>query len=120
MFHVALIRTARDYFVLLNHDRSICGFISIEAGRDSFEGMYMDSHRRSYEGSMSACINHITFQPAFISIESLDEIYRWVADPERMKVCSVSNVSGHFVGLLLDSTKAASVWERGAKPKLYS
>jgi len=120
MLYIALIRTAQGYFVLLNQDRSVCGFTSIGAGLDSFERKYMEGHGRSYEGSMSACINHITLQPSIVSIESPDEIRQWAADPEKMKMCSVSNVSGDFVGLVLDSTKAASVWESGAKPRLIS
>ncbi len=115
---IAIIKTTDDLFVLLNQDRSVCGFRTVDAGLGSFEQKYESGHRRGYEASMSACINWMTMQPSIVTIEDPEEIRQWVDDADNLKSCSVSGIAGSFLGLKLDPTKAMPVWDGGVKPKL--
>lgn len=114
------VRGKHEYAVLLNRDKTVCGFLSVVDGIRDFEERYNSSHRRSYEGSMSALLNWTFFRPAIVEIEDVKDIEKLVEDPVNIKMASYSHISGNFNGLVLDPTKAEAVWRKGAKPNLIA
>lgn len=97
-----------------NKVASIHGFHSRLDGLRYFEDGYNSNHARSYEASMSACINGISFRPSVLKL-SLDEISALA--PE-LRIVKVRNNSGSMTLLPLDPAKAEVLWESGDKPKL--
>jgi hypothetical protein len=94
---------------------NIQGFTSLQEGLRYFEDSYNRAHGRSYEASMSACINAISFRPSILQM-SIEEIKAKLADGA--KVVQIRNVSGSMV--LLPLADAEQLWESGAKPQLIS
>lgn len=95
---------------------NIHGFESKMDGIRYFEDAYNRNHGRSYEASMSALINAISFRPSILQL-SIPEIERMM--PEKA-VVTVRNVSGRMTLLPLDPEKANSFWDAGVKPDLIS
>lgn len=118
MIFIAMIKTSEAMYVLLNRDHSVAGFHTAEEGLLSFENIYQRAHKRSYEASMSACINWMQMQPSIIAIQDPEVIRTWVDDSENMQMQSVAGIAGHFLGLRLNTEKATPAWDMGAKPKL--
>jgi len=94
---------------------NIQGFESLGDGLRYFEDAYNRAHGRSYEASMSACINAISFRPSILRL-SIDTIKEHLA--EGTGVITVRNVSGSMS--LLPLVDAEQLWESGEKPKLIS
>jgi hypothetical protein len=114
------VRGKHEYAVLLNQDKTVCGFLSVVDGIRDFEKKYESGQRRSYEGSMSALLNWAFFRPAIVEVADVKDIVNLVEDPENLRMASYSHISGNFNGLVLDPTKAEAVWEKGAKPSLIA
>lgn len=121
-FAVTLMRSDGKVYVLVNDDNSIAASKSVDEVIKGFEDRYNRKHAISYEGSMSACINYIFFQPAAVWYENLDalraSLFAGVRD-EDIRVYSVRNVSGGFRGLLCGPGSEA-VWEAARKPGLIT
>lgn len=92
---------------------NIQGFESMGAGLRYFEDAYNRAHSRSYEASMSACINAISFRPSILKL-SLEEIKQHL-DGEGSAV-HIRNVSGSMT--ILPLKDADQLWESGEKPQL--
>lgn len=121
-FAVTLMESEGKYYVVVNDDNSVAAHKSVEEGLKSFEKLYNTNHARSYEGSMSACINWLFFRPAIVGFASLSalrkDLFAGIAD-EDIRVYSVRNVSGGFLGLLCGEG-ADKVWQTAAKPALIT
>lgn len=94
---------------------SIRGFKSEQDGLEYFESAYRRAHQRSYEGSMSACINAIFFRPSIVQL-SIPEIHTLI---EEQKVVRAHHTSGMIDYVPLIAEKAEPIWEKGSKPALY-
>jgi hypothetical protein len=94
---------------------SIHGFESLGDGLRYFEDSYNRAHGRSYEASMSACINAISFRPSILKL-SIEAIKEHLA--EGATAAHIRNVSGSMV--LLPLKDAEQLWESGEKPRLIS
>jgi len=92
---------------------SIHGFETLAEGLHYFEDSYNRAHRRSYEASMSACINAISFRPSILRL-SIEEIQQYLEGEPRG--VHVRNVSGGM--MLLPLKDAEQLWESGVKPGL--
>lgn len=115
--YVCIVKTSQAIGLMMtveNRVATIHGFHTPMEGLRYFEDGYNSNHGRSYEASMSACINGITFRPSILKL-SLDEIR---ALAPAMSVVKVRNSSGGMVILPLDAEKAEALWETGSKPKL--
>lgn len=99
-----------------NRVATIHGFESRMDGLRYFEDAYNTNHGRSYEASMSACINGIFFRPSILKL-SIEEIKTCLPLGDT-NVVKVRNVSGSMSLLPLDSVKAEALWDSGDKPKL--
>lgn len=113
------------YFLLMGMSTDIPktwvveGYQSEEEGVKSFEEGYDHAHGRSYEGSMSACVNWMFFRPSVIKVaEGEKGLKRLVG--KNHKLCTYSNVSGSYTGISLDPKLAKILWDRGRKPELWS
>jgi hypothetical protein len=123
-FAVSLVKASDKFYVSLNRDKSVCGFSSVAEGLASYEDMYNRNHRRSYEGSMSACINAMFFQPAVVLFDNANEFKKKLLpddlDESDVRVVELSHVSGYMLGIEADKAKAARIWEKAAKPRLIT
>ena len=94
---------------------NIHGFESMGDGLRYFEDSYNRAHGRSYEASMSACINAISFRPSILKL-SIEEIKQHL-DGDAHAV-TIRNVSGSMT--LLPLKDVDQLWESGRKPQLIS
>ena len=115
---VALIKTDGKVYLMMDSGTpsTIIGFESISKGIHYFEDAYNDNHNRSYESSMSACINYIFFQPSIVVFkDGIEYIEKILEQP--VKLWSTSNISGRILGLPLKKA-FYTLWDEGDKPKL--
>lgn len=82
------------------------------------EDAYNETHQRGYEGSMSACIHHMGYQPSVILTAGVDDIKSRIITDEQ-KVFRMSGMAGRMEGIET-RTGAVDLWENGAKPRLIS
>jgi hypothetical protein len=108
------------YLLLASQERDdswcVAGYETVKRGVDTFERMYNSAHRRSYEGSMSACINFIFMQPSIVEITE-EELPKLAS--KTPSVMNVHTVAGGFHGITT-SKLAEKYWEKGVKPALIS
>lgn len=112
-----IIKTEKTIGVLLVRDGdvfTIMGFEDVAEGLRYFETGYMDAHHRSFEGSMSACINNLSFQPSIVEL-TMGDIE--AAAEKGTKAVTVRSVAGS-VTLLPLKVDAIALWETGTKPRL--
>ncbi len=118
---IVLMKCEGKFYTVVNQDNSISAFKSVEDGLASFENIY-DRKHNSYEGSMSACINWMTFQPAILWFEDVaairNTLFAGVKD-EDIRVYHHTHVSGGFRGLLC-GPEAESYWNAARKPALIT
>ncbi len=75
--HVAVFRCDEKYYLLLTKNDgvyNIQGWPNKQDALNYFTSGYNQSHDRGYEGSMSACINYILFQPVVLSFDGLQDM----------------------------------------------
>jgi hypothetical protein len=112
------MKTSKGFFILSDDD----GVIQIENSEStwvrSFEDKYNAKHRQNYEGSMSACINYISFRPSVVRVESAEDIGERLLNIP-FKIQSVRNVSGGFTGVTSDKDMSEE-WEKGVKPRMIN
>ena len=119
-FYIVLMKTSDHVAVLANRDdNTIAAKQHSHEWMQHFEEMYNRAHRRSYEGSMSACINNIMMQPSIVQVQDLDDIEQRVLDVETAQVKSFWGTAGGFTGIT-SKTELQDVWSSGAKPRLIS
>lgn len=125
--YVALINIehkGEDVYFVLMADKGedgkypVLGFLSEEEGLHCFEGGYDESHLRSYEGSMSACVNWMFFHPSIIKVEDgIEGLKKLVG--ENPKMWSYNSIAGHYKGIPIEPKMGKILWERGAKPSIW-
>ena len=113
---IALILAEEKVYILANNDFDVIGFSTLKKAKNYFENSYKSAHTRSYEGSMSACLNYITFQPSIIEIKDANDIKNNIAN-ERLETVRLSHVSG-FMNAIKTRESARELWSSGIKPKL--
>jgi hypothetical protein len=107
-----------NYVILANSDdRSIRGWHTLREAKAHFEDSYNTAHSRSYEGSMSACVNFMFFNYSIIETD-LEEIKGKIAaeDPGTLRI---SHISGRITGITT-RPEAKDFWDRGVKPSLIT
>jgi len=117
---IALVKTAKGIFIVLDDsNEAILGFVDQADGLRYYEDAYHRAHGRSYEGSMSACINWMAYQPSIVELTD-EEISGLLERDEEghTYACSLWHTSGGMTGVKCNDS-AEAVWERGAKPKLW-
>lgn len=115
MIYAAMFKSDGRVYMCLNEDGSIRGFRSLQEGVDAFKAPYDRSSARGYEGSMSALIHRITFQPRIVAAPAAESLKgAVVADGAR--ATRVSNVSGSMLGAPCDGPGAAALYESGVSP----
>jgi hypothetical protein len=89
------------------------------------EDMFNEKHRQSYEGSMSALINGISFQ--YVEVELPEDIKQVIAmfvpdegTTDKFSITRISNVAGSVSGIKLKPEEAKKLIENGKKPRLIS
>jgi len=113
-------RSKYDYFVQLNNDKVVAAFDSVEQGLASMEAEYNRHHRRSYEGSMSACINYLSFQRALVACENVEDLKKKLLPHGEPNLVELSHVSGFMFAIRADTKKAKAIWDKAAKPALIT
>lgn len=120
-FFVALIKT-EQHISFLTNDGVVQGWTSLRDALAYWTNGYKRKHGSSYEGSMSACIHYISFQPRVIEIpgdteeERLEFLNSQVDLPASLM--TFSNVSGRIQGVPLSAEKGPALYETGTSPDL--
>jgi hypothetical protein len=105
------------HMLMTDRQGVLTAFKSAREGLDHFEGGYRAGHGRSYEGSMSACINWMQFRPTIVSFESMDDIYKAMG-PGPYKLNSVQSIAGYMSGVFLPAENVEALTKRGVTPRL--
>lgn len=117
---VVIVLYDDTYSLMTDHEGVVVGYPSELEAIASFEDTYERKHRQSYEGSMSACIHSLFFQPSVITIREVADLEPLVKRNEDGSVglASMRTVAGSMTGLVLNLEAGKAAWERGAKPRL--
>lgn len=121
-FWVALLRPSVGVFVMCNDDFSIAAFKTERDALNFFESTYHEAHGRSYERSMSACVNFITYNPIVLNVnfEKLKEL-ALTNEEGKFTPVSLSNVSGFAKGIQLRACpELEEMIGRGVVPNLVA
>ena len=118
---VCIVETSEMLGLMMSRDSQskkylIQGFESLKDGLRYFEDGYNRNHSRSYEASMSDCINWIFFHPSIVSLD-MEEIKALLTTDQALVTCR--NVAGSMTLLAL-KPEAKAVWDSGLKPQLIS
>lgn len=117
--YLALIKTNDEYYLKSDKDGTIESAETAVEWVRLYEDKYNDAHSCSYERSMSALINGISFQPSIVRIDSVKEIDDRFVDEKEYKISTIRNVSGGFIGIS-SGRDLSEEWEKGIKPRLQS
>lgn len=117
-FYMALIDTSGGIFIYCDDDHHICAAKTEGEAIEWFEKTYKRKHQQSFEGSMSACINWMQFQPSIVHM-SLSDIKKDLIDESKVEPVSMNSVSGFMKGIKVTFTKnGKKYWDKGTKPQL--
>ena len=120
---VAIFHSNSKYYLLLSVDDNTCsiqGWVSLPKALSYFEDGYNQCHSRSYESSMSACINFIQFQPKIVSFDGLDDMIKKLDLQDNPTPLRLSSISGSYTVLKLKTELAESLYDNGFGPKLIT
>jgi len=119
-FYIVLMKTSDHIAVLANReDGSIAAKQHSHEWMQQFEDQYNRNHLRSYEGSMSACINAIMMQPSIVQVDGIEDIKQRILDEKTAQLKSFWGTAGGFTGITSE-TELGDIWSSGAKPRLIS
>lgn len=119
-FYIVLMKTDDHIAVLANReDGSIAAKQHSHEWVQQFEDQYNRAHVRSYESSMSACINGIMMRPSIVQVNGLDDIKQRILDEKTAQLMSFRNIAGGFQGII-SKTDLEKVWDEGINPRLIS
>lgn len=104
-------------YVLVNEDKTICGFQSFEAAMTAISTPYHQNHRRSYEASMSACYHFIFFQPR-VGRATVEELRGDVIVPETARLYRCSTIAGTLMGVRCEGPGAQKAYESATPAEL--
>ena len=118
MAWVCLIKMHESYglMAVLGDDKvwGVRGFASKADALGYFERGYDAAHRRSYESSMSACLNWLHFQASVVDLKD-SEMPALVSE---RAIKTGRHISGRMDFIPLIAEKAEPIWKAGAKPEL--
>ena len=114
--YLALMKADGKYYIYANKPGVVSAFVSEREALNFFENAYRRGHNRSFEGSMSACMNWMSFQPSVVSLNSDEEFYNLFGG-KQARFVEIRNVAGGFCGAIpeMDLTE---MFENGTKPSL--
>jgi len=108
----------KQVFIMANDDGTVRGFTDERQARNCWRRSYDAAHARSYEGSMSACIHFMFFQPRIVRFKDLQDIKdRIASDPPRL--VQLSHNSG-FMKAITCRKEAYAIWKAAEPVPLIS
>jgi hypothetical protein len=119
--YVALFKSSDDVYLLMTDDipYQILGFKSLQKGLNYFTDAYNANHDRSYEASMSACINFISFAPRIARFRSIEELKSKLLG-KGYTLNQLSHVSGYYKALSCKAKTASNIYENAVSPELIT
>jgi hypothetical protein len=114
--YIVLINTGKAIFIMATDDNYIHAFKTQKEALNYFEDGYQTCHKRSYESSMSACINYIGFRPRVIFIPNLDFVKNHIGE-KVPRLMNLRSVAGFMKGITT-CPEAKKYWEKGIEPRL--
>mgnify|MGYP006919316780 CR=1 FL=1 len=103
-------------------DGTVCvsGSETLEDAQKNWSEPYNRNHMRSYEGSMSACVHFIMFQPTIHKLRDMDELNELVVNVDGMaEPISLSCVAGRVMAFP-GTAKALEAWNSGVSAELIN
>lgn len=110
-----LIKFDGRIFIMADDKFNISAFTSVKSAIKHFESEYDNSHVRSYEASMSACMHFIQFQPRIV-VAYFDVIKNEIA-AEEPRGFELNCISGFMKGITTREG-VEKFWEEGKAPRL--
>jgi hypothetical protein len=120
MMYVVLIEADDRIWLMLNEDSSVRAFTSQQEGLSFFEDSYNRNHGRSFEASMSACLNYLTFSPSIIEIQSEQDMVDQLVGAGPYQAMTLSSIAGSIYALECTLDTAQAIHAAGAKPSLIN
>lgn len=98
----------------------VCGYETLKKAQESWSTTYNRKHAQNYEGSMSACIHFIMFQPSIHELRDMEELNELIKNVDGMaEPVSLSCVAGSVMAF--PGTDAAmKAWESGVSAELIN
>ena len=115
--YLVLLTTSAGSALETSSNGDLIGFKTLEEGLNRYTNAYQRHHMRSYEGSMSACINSIQFQRKLVLFKSMDAV-KAVLNKPPYRLTSFSGVSGSAYGIYVREDKVKALEARGKTPAL--
>jgi len=120
--YVALVKFDGHIGAMCDRDNStVAAFKTKKEGEGVFESGYNAGHTRSYEGSMSACMNFIQFQPKVIKVKDGVELQTilGVGPYHRLDCRAISGFMSMIVAKK-PNPDLEKIFETGSTPRLIS
>lgn len=122
--YVALFESENKVYLLMTHDNDsgkylIHGFESLNKGLSFFTNSYNRAHDRSYESSMSACINYIFFKPRIAKFDSIKQLESKLLGKD-YKLVELSHVSGYYTALTCNGKNVSKIYDEAKSPELIT
>jgi hypothetical protein len=115
--YISIVLSDGKFYVTTDKKGIISGFKTSQEGVTAYENLYMEWHKKDYEASMSACLNHMAFRPSIVKVSGVEEIRKIVGDEPHL--FDISHVSGFLTGIQIpDPVVGQEYWDKGAKPQL--
>lgn len=117
--YFAMFQAERAHLLMTSHDGSIEAFATEQEAMDFFTKGYNRSHQRSYQGSMSACIHYIFFQPVIVRFDS-DTALKAALEGPPYSLVTAHNIAGSMCGFQLKEEAVTLLKTQGTSVKLIS
>lgn len=115
-FWRVIVEVDKKFILMTDKDGVVSGFESERQGCESFERAYDRGHSRGYEGSMSACLHFVFYQPSIVYFANTEAVKKILKEP--IVLISSWSAAGSMYGLQCKVKETKAIWNKGTKPKL--
>lgn len=118
---VAMVKGEARLFLLMTEEpvHLIRGWKSEAEAAAYFTDSYNRKHDQSYEGSISACIHFIQYQPKILRFKDMEELKATLLTDD-IQLYSLWAVSGGFTAIECHNSKAQAAYDAGISPALIT
>lgn len=121
--YAAVMKTRNGYYLMLSRKDGVVGILGWTHLQDAlsyFTACYDSNHRRSYEASMSACINYIEFHPRILEFNGLQDMIDKLKLTPNEHVVRISSISGSYEVMSLNEELVKPLYDDGIRPNLMT
>lgn len=116
---VAVLNTGSGYYILMNREKKIEAFHTLQEGLNYFETGYRECHDQGYQRSMHATISWMFSKPKILEFPGGQEGIQELMNKFKGRIMTLSGMAGHYVTLELHQETLKKYYdELGVEPKL--